>query len=159
MSLKGRRLLRRAAFALAFVSLAGLLRPTGGATTQFGDRIRFTESEYSPKGFLAEDMTISQLAEAAKIYRLDSTTDRLLVRDDAMPKVLASRQYAALLGKRSRAIALPDGRGDDSRRFIFVPDPGATAAQTAADRLRLRQALQDRFGIRWSDPPRSGPAS
>ncbi len=141
------------------ISLAPLLHAGTGRNAQFDARIRFTESEYSPKGFLSEDMTTSQLAEAAKIYRLDSATDRLLVRDEALPKVLASRQYAALLGKHSMAIAIPDGRREDSREFIFVPDPSASAAKSAADKALLRQALQDRFGIRWSESPPTRPTS
>ncbi len=83
------------------VSLVSLLRPDAGAGNQFDNRVRFTETEYNPQGFLPSHVTTSALAEAMKIYRLDSATDRLLVRTESMHMIMASRQYAALLGKRA----------------------------------------------------------
>ncbi|HTQ37344.1 MAG TPA: sulfatase-like hydrolase/transferase [Steroidobacteraceae bacterium] len=134
------------------MSLAPLLR--GAAqTAQFDQRIRFTETEYNPQGFLTTHLTASALAEAVKIYRLDSVTDRLLVRDNAIDSILASRQYAALLGKHAMAIAIPDGRDDGARQFIRVP------GTNAADAARLRQGLRERFGIRFADSARTKPAS
>jgi arylsulfatase A-like enzyme len=141
------------------ISLASLLRTGSGATTEFENRIRFTETEYNPKGFLPTNLTASALSEAAKLYHLDSATDRIVVRESALQPILVARQYAALLGEHAMAIALPDEQEDGKDRFIFIPDSSASHVNTNAEILRLRESLQQRFGIRFADPEQSGPAS
>ncbi len=79
-------------------------------------------------------MSRSALAEAAGVYQLDSSTDRLLVREDLLPSMLANRQYAALLGKRAMAIAMPLGEGGKDR-FILIPR-GDSSGAAGACRLR-----------------------
>jgi hypothetical protein len=47
-------------------------------------------------------------------------------------------------------VALPGERQDGSHEFVYLPLKGAGDAGDAA---RLRQALQDRFGLQLRDPP------
>ncbi|MEJ0098644.1 MAG: sulfatase-like hydrolase/transferase [Pseudomonadota bacterium] len=141
------------------ISLVPLLRSRETSPNDFDDRIRFTETEYNPGGFVPTHQTASAVAEAAKIYRLDSTTDRLLVRENMIESILASRQYAALLGKRAMAIAMPDGLDDGYHEFIYIPGPNGIAASASADASRLRQALQDRFAIRFMPAEGTKPSS
>ncbi len=138
------------------ISLASLLRPDAGADQRFNNRIRFTETEYNPQGFLPTHITTSALAEAMQIYQLDSATDRLLVRKSSLPMIMASRQYAALLGKGSMAIAIPDPEHDG--KYDFIQPAGATAI-TAEESSVLRQALQERFGIQFKNAKQTKPAS
>jgi arylsulfatase A-like enzyme len=128
------------------VSLAPLLRAQTGAADGFGERIRFTETEYNPQGFSPARVETSMLALAAKVYRLDPATDRILVRTDYLDSILANRQYAALLGKRALAVAVP---GENGYQFIYIPNTQAGVAQ-AADAARLRQALEERFSLRFA---------
>jgi arylsulfatase A-like enzyme len=141
------------------ISLASLLRNEPDAGEPFGERIRFTETEYNPEGFLFTHMTASALAEAAKIYRLDSATDRLLVREETLPSMLQNRQYAALLGRKAMAVAMPSGNHEGKHDFIYVPDPEASGSKTVKDALRLRQALQERFGIHFVGSELTRPAT
>jgi arylsulfatase A-like enzyme len=126
-------------------SLAGLLQSTPGAADQFDGRIRFTESEYNPQGFSLESFTPSALATAARVYRLDPATDRIAVRPDLIDWIMSTRQYAALLDD-SFAAAVPGEAGGEPYRFVFEPGHGP---DTPLKRARLRQALEDRFGIRF----------
>jgi arylsulfatase A-like enzyme len=139
------------------MSLASLLRTGPDTSGRFAERIRFTETEYNPQGLLSVHLTSSALAEAAKVYRLDSTTDRLLVREEALPSILQTRQYAALLGNRAMAIALPDGKGGRKHSFIYIPGPQGSSSMSPTDLTRLRQALRERFGIQFADTAPSGP--
>jgi hypothetical protein len=132
------------------LSLMTLLRRTSAPNGEFSERIRFTESEYNPQGFTPGRMTPSVLAAAAKIYRLDSGTDRITVRSELIDSILSSRQYAALLGDRLMAAAIPDEAGDGRYELIYMPIP-AGAPEQPQDRPRLREALQQRFGIRFGD--------
>lgn len=125
-------------------SLVPLLRPTGVAA-DFTDRIRFTESEYNPQGFNADSFSPSALASAARIYRLDPDTDRITVRPDKIDWIMSTRQYAALSGD-AFAGAVPDA-GDGNYRLVFQPGSGKDSSR---DRARLRQALEQRFGIRFT---------
>lgn len=126
-------------------SLAAMLESSGGAGVP-DDRIRFTESEYNPQGFNPADFTTSQLVSAARIYRLDPSTDRVTVRPDMLGSIMSSRQYAALLGNRAMGAAVPGIREDGRHEFIFVPLIEGHA-DTASDAERLRKAIQQRFGI------------
>lgn len=133
------------------MSLAQLLR-ADLPTPAFDDRIRFTETEYNPRGVASAHLTASALAEAVKIYRLDAHTDRLLVRDTAINTILDGREYSAMLGKRAVAIAVPDPRHEGKSRFIAVTGD-------ARDQFRLREALKNRYGLRFSDNRKSDPTS
>jgi len=130
-------------------SLLPLLRADPAAHGQFANRIRYTESEYNPTGFNVEKMTPSAIAAAAMIYRVDPRTDRLKVRPDGMRSILATRQYAALLGD-TLAAAIPSGRDDGLYQFVHLKP--ATEPTDPQRQARLRQALQDRFNIRFAGP-------
>lgn len=132
-------------------SLVPLLRTGTDSRGELAQRIRFTETEYNPEGFLPGHMTTSTLAQAAQIYHLDSSSDRLLVREAVLPAMLANRQYAALLGDGTMGIAMPDGRGDGKYAFIHVPNALKLPASPASNAVQLRVALQDRYRIQFAD--------
>jgi hypothetical protein len=135
-------------------SLLPLMRGEPGASESFADRIRFTESEYNPRGFDFQKMTSSAVAHAAMVYRVDPETDRLKVREHMIDVILSTRQYAALLGD-SLAAAVPDDSTDGLYRFVHLPlHPTVPASADPRERTRLKQALEHRFRVRFSD---SGP--
>jgi arylsulfatase A-like enzyme len=133
-------------------SLLPLFRSDQAAATRFAERIRYTESEYNPSGFNVEKMTASAIAAAAMIYRVDPQTDRLKVRPDAIDAILSTRQYAAQLGN-SMAAAVPAGNDDHLYRFIYIParGPSPDGHDDPKERTRLRQALEQRFKLRFRE--------
>lgn len=131
-------------------SILPLLRPAAAEYLEFSERIRFTESEYNPQGFTPANMTPSVLAAAAKVYHLDSESDRITVRTDVIDHVMSSRQYAALLGDRLMVAAIPGTEGDGRHELVYMPI-GQGAFEKPGDRARLREALQQRFGIAGTD--------
>jgi arylsulfatase A-like enzyme len=136
-------------------SLAALLQSVPGAGAAFDGRVRFTESEYNPQGFSLDNFDPSALANAARVFRLDPVTDRITVRPELLDWIMSNRQYAALLGD-SLAGAVPNGSGADSYRFVFEPGSGPDTPQ---ERLRLRQALEGRFTIRFTSGTQGPPGS
>ncbi len=142
------------------LSLAPAFRSGSAAMPELATRIRLTETEYSPRNFSTTDLSGTAAAEAAKAYRVDPVTDRVTVRVEWLDQMLANRQYAALLGDRVLAAALPGLRKDGRHQLLLVPDPfgdqGNPATQvsdiSAADRERLRLALQDNFSIKVAEP-------
>ena len=144
------------------LSLAPALRAGGGAMPELAQRVRFTETEFSPRNLSPENPTGSALAEAVSVFQVDPRTDRLSVRIQKLDQIMGNRQYAALLGNRALAAALPDLRADGQHELVIVPDPFMPAAQaptpdtvTGVSGLeveRLRQALQDNFNIRVAAP-------
>jgi hypothetical protein len=104
-------------------------------------------------------MTASALSDAVKVYQLDSATDRLLVRRNAIPMILATRQFAAILGRDTMGIAMPDGRNDDHDEFVFVGERGLGESTRQVDASALRRALVDRFGVRLIDSGAVPPSS
>jgi arylsulfatase A-like enzyme len=129
------------------LSLAGLLTGVPGAEGPGADRIRFTETEYNPLGFSPLQVENDKLALAAKVYRLDPDSDRILVRTEYMKEIMANRQYAALWGRNLLATAIPGERG---YQFLVIPDLEKGSTGNAVAGPRLQQALQDRFGIRFA---------
>lgn len=118
----------------------------------FAGRVRFTETEFNPKGFSGgAPISASALAKAAAYYRVDPVTDRVLVRQDLLRQVLEQRQYAALLGD-SLAGAVP--AGDGLYEFVYVPqlDPRGEKPNLS-ERARLQAALKERFKIPFKDDP------
>jgi hypothetical protein len=140
-------------------SLLPLVYSTPSAAAHFADRIRFTESEYNPRGFDFRKMTASAVAHAAMVYQVDAQTDRLKVREHMIDVILSTRQYAALLGD-SLAAAVPDEAADGLYRFVHLRvDPADASPPDPRNEARLREALEQRFGVRFSDagpaPPKS----
>jgi hypothetical protein len=142
------------------VSLAPALR--GGAATmpQLAQRVRFTETEFSPRNLSPENLTGSALARAVTAFELNPNTDRLSIRIQKLDQIMSNRQYAALLGDRALAAALPGVRADAQHQLVLVPDPFkrmqqiglAPGSVNAADGERLRQALQNVFHIQIAAP-------
>jgi arylsulfatase A-like enzyme len=134
------------------VSLLPLLRqePTRDA---FANRIRFTETEFNPPGFIMGTFaTPSALRTAASFYKVDPETDRVLVREEDLEIVLEKRQYAAFRGSRM-VVAFPSS---DPKVLTLEPglvDLPATKPtplsramlETDPDVGALWQALETRF--------------
>lgn len=140
-------------------SLLPLVHSAPGAAAHFANRIRFTESEYNPRGFDFRKMTPSAVAHAAMVYQVDARTDRLKVREHMIDVILSTRQYAALLGD-SLAAAVPDEATNGLYRFVHLPvDSTDAGPPDPRNEARLREALEQRFGVRFSDagpaPPKS----
>jgi arylsulfatase A-like enzyme len=140
------------------VSLTPLLaadRTTGRTAAleqALAERIRFTETEYNPRGFLpGERQTARDLKAAVGIYRVEPSTGRVEVRPERLEGLLRDRQYAAVQGDRLLA-AIP-GRLGPGFRYLYVAGRGAlpgrleaapdAAAQPAA--ATLWAALTERF--------------
>jgi arylsulfatase A-like enzyme len=141
------------------ISLAPLLRPGASARQEVTDRIRFTESEYNPQGFDPRAFSRSQLAAASRIYQLDASTDRITVRTDLLDSIMATRQYAALLGNRAMAAAIPGFRNDGRYDFVYVTDKRYEVGHNSDDPQRLRAALEQRFGIDIAESPEHSSAA
>jgi arylsulfatase A-like enzyme len=135
-------------------SLLPLLRGAPDAGAPLAGRVRFTETEFNPRGFLPhEKQTTSAIANAMRSYEIDRETGRMYMRRAKHPLLLRQRQYAALRG--SEIVAAIPGTYSPEMRFIYIdqsrsglpmrlegrPDP-ATAPGAAA----LWTALHERFG-------------
>jgi arylsulfatase A-like enzyme len=128
-------------------SLAPLLQSGADSAGELAGRIRFTESEYNPQGFSVDQLTPSALAAAARVYQLDPVTDRITVRSSLIEQIMSTRQYAALLGD-SFAAAVPNDAAGGKYRFFYQP---ASEPGNPQEQARLRQALEERFDIRFGD--------
>jgi hypothetical protein len=143
-------------------SLAPLLRAEDGAAQSFTGRIRFTETEYQPKGLATANgkVSASALEDAARVYRVDPATDRLEVRRSKLSSLLVERQYAAL-GDESLLAAIPSPTELRSYRYVVVPHNGGPAkplltipgSSESAELRRLWQALYSEFHEILSDLP------
>jgi hypothetical protein len=131
------------------VSLVPLL--TGSQSGIDSNRVRFLETEFNPPGFNVNELTgASDLASAAKSYRIDPETDRVLIRADQVGDILARRQYAAL--RDGSLLASLPVEGGLAQSLVFAgadaeiiwldsaPDPAGDSV--AAD---LWRALSQRF--------------
>ncbi len=143
------------------ISLAPLLQPGTSPGLNLANRIRFTETEYSPFNFSESKLTGSAVVEAARAYQVDPVTDRVSVRLERLDQILRSRQYAAILGNRALAAAMPGVRKDGRRQLVYVSRPFEPDALpgivSAADRERLKEALRRTFSIELADPEPTGP--
>lgn len=135
------------------VSLAPLLQAEADSLPELRDRIRYTESEYNPQGFDARQFSTSQLAAAATVYRLDPDTDRITVKKDLLSSIMSSRQYAALLGNRAMAAAVPTTAGGGTHEFVFVPMYSPQAAEDPGDPARLAAAMREHYKIEIAGIP------
>jgi len=135
-------------------SLLPLLHADKTATADFADRIRFTETEFNPRGFLpGQRQTGSAMVEALRFYELDADSGRVYIRRSERPRLLRERQYAATRG--TEMVAAIPGALSPGFRFIHLdtarsslpqhldgpPDP-----QSAPGAAALWTALHRRFG-------------
>jgi hypothetical protein len=137
-------------------SLVPFLAPSAApdAAATLSHRVRFTESEFNPRGFQpGKTVTSSALAEVMSFYEIDPQSDRILVRRDRIRKLLLDRQYAAILGTES-VVALPNGHESafdlllaNSTAYTYhAIDPNALSASGSNAGILL-EALRRRFGI------------
>ncbi|MCP5327696.1 MAG: sulfatase-like hydrolase/transferase [Steroidobacteraceae bacterium] len=137
--------------------LNGISDPAMKST--FQSRIRFTETEFNPRGFLpGQQATSSDLADAIRVYEIDPETGRMNIRRNERAKLLRQRQYAAVRGN-SMVAAVP-GYYTEGFRFIYInpergplprnlserPDPEIDPTAT-----QLWDALFARFAESFSD--------
>lgn len=138
------------------LSLAPVLRSEGALSDSFLNRIRFTETEYSPRGLSTENLTGSAVAQAARAYEVDPATDRVTVRRERLGQILQHREYAAFIGNRAMAAAIPDMRNDGRRQLLFLSHPFHPEFDlgdvSSADRQLLRESLQHAYGLDLADP-------
>jgi hypothetical protein len=134
-----------------FDGISWLSQLQGAPTGDNARRIRFLETEFVPPGLgSSPDLSPQMLSEAASFYRVDAQTDRVLIRDERIPEMLRSRQYAA-----TRAGAfLASVPSDDhlQQHLVYIEHPGAepvwlrTAPTAARDTCyELWKALEARF--------------
>jgi arylsulfatase A-like enzyme len=135
-------------------SLLPLLRREPQAAAPFAGRIRFTETEFNPRGFMpGQRQTTSAVEAAMRFYEIDRETGRMNIRRGERAKLLEQRQYAAIRGGETvaavpgyyspgfRFIHLDPARGNLPRALDARPDPA-----TAPGAAELWDALQQRFG-------------
>lgn len=141
-------------------SLLPVLGLTGGvvADNGFANRIRFTETEFNPRGIVpGTKIEGSAIVHAAAYYRVDSATDRLELRPEFHSEMLRSRQYAAFSGRQLLA-AIPEL---NSTRFFYYYFDGDRYQKVEAGNIhggngdaRLA-ALWDALHTRFPDPLRA----
>jgi hypothetical protein len=114
-------------------------------------RIRYLETEFVPPGLASgPDVVRSMLRQAAPFYRVDARTDRVLLRDERLPDIMQSRQYAATRAGAFLASVPSDDK--QQQHVVYIEHAGAepvwlTTAPTAASDPghELWTALQARF--------------
>lgn len=123
-----------------------------GQAADFERRIRFTETEFNPRGFQpGERQTGSAVQDALSSFELDRDTGRLHIRRSERARLLQQRQYAAMRGPRMIA-AIPasftpgfrylyvDGEARFPRALEAPPAPGQDP-----EAAELWQAFAARF--------------
>lgn len=137
------------------LSLASLLtKDSKSADPEIPNRIRFTESEFNPRGIGAGlGLTTSALLLARRNYDVQPETGRLQVRRASISTMLKSRQYAAFRNQ-SFIAAVPD---DFSSGFLYfatssaneppMPVSSVEEIKDRPDLLELWNALQARYAL------------
>jgi hypothetical protein len=123
----------------------------GVASKDRANRVRFMETEFAPPGFGSGVMlTASNVRGAALYYRVDPETDRVLIRAEHLPGLLANRQYAVVRGEQMLA-AVPS-ESTREQHVVYIAAPGSapvwfSSAPTAAAGApyELWNALSARF--------------
>ena len=93
--------------------------------------MRFMETEFAPPGFGSDAVfTTSNLRGAAAFYRVDPKTDRVLIRPERLPELLANRQYAVVRGEEMLA-SVPSGSTRE-QHVLYIAHPGSAAARPRA---------------------------
>ncbi len=138
--------------------LTAALAGTPAVPAAFAARIRFTETEFNPRGFLpGQQQTASALRGALQVYRVDAASGRLQIRPEARGQLMRERQYAALRGNQLVA-ALPNVRAD-AFRVVHIAAPGSLprrlearpATPELAEAAALWDALHGRFAALAAD--------
>lgn len=110
---------------------------TIAANKQLATRIRYTETEFNPRGIVpGTKIEGSAIVGAAAFYRVDPATDRLELRPELHAEMMRSRQYAAFSDKHLLA-AVPEL---DSQEFHFLYFDGIRYRQVEADDAHSRES-------------------
>lgn len=131
-------------------SLAPLLHRADNAEARFVDRIRFTQSEFNPRGFQpGKTLSASALGAIADFYQVDRHTDRISLRPRVIPTILRDRQYAALRAS-NLLVALPNAERSSFNLFATEREggllvPANDPANLTQDQAELRAELLRRF--------------
>ncbi len=145
-------------------SLAPLLAGDADAAAEFAGRIRYTESEFTPKGVLdaTNRLSTSGVAAASRYYQVDPLTDRISVRRELVTALLEKRQFAAL-GEGMLVAAIPEPvRGGYDYLLVREPFRQGSRVERLADEptaagdprvRRLWQALQRKFASTLAPHP------
>ncbi len=122
-----------------------------GAAEDHSTRVRFMETEFTPPGFASGvALTRHNMRGAAAYYRVDAETDRVLIRAERLPALLANRQYAAVRG--DELLAAVPSESTREQHVLYVKSPGSApvwfssppAAEAGAP-YELWNALSARF--------------
>jgi len=147
------------------ISLAPVLRGRV-AETAFADRVRFTESAYTPRALARGNAEARELvAEGIDMFAVNRESGRVEARMERWPALLAAKERAAIRGDWILAAVPGEHAGEHTyvlasrsgglpRRLAAEPD--GTADPIAA---ALWSALQNRFPGELGSPappPRSG---
>jgi arylsulfatase A-like enzyme len=135
-------------------SLLSLLRGAPAWPAAMEDRIRFTETEFNPRGFMPhEKQTPSIIANAMSSYEIDRDTGRMYIQRRKHDLLLRQRQYAALRG--SEILAAIPGTYSSDLRFLYIDQSrksypvrldGPPDASLGPNAAALWTALHQRFG-------------
>lgn len=116
----------------------------------FHERIRFTESEFNPKGIgPGQAMNASAIRAARQYYDIVPQTGRVQIKPAWVTAMLKQRQYAAIKGERLVA-AVPEAGGVGFRYYVVDSendDPRELMWDLSPDHetANLVQALKARF--------------
>ena len=135
----------------AFDGTSWLPELSGAATADRHARFRFMETEFVPPGFESGAiLSTSNVRGAAAFYRVDAKTDRLLIRPEYLPMLLANRQYAVVRGDEMLA-AVPS-ESTREQHVLYLEHAGAAPVwlsslpvPTAGAPYELWNALSARF--------------
>jgi hypothetical protein len=87
-------------------------------------RFRFMETEFAPPGLASGDIvSVSSVRGAAAFYRVDPVTDRVFIRPERLPGLLANRQYAVVRGEQMLA-AVPSDDAEE-QHLLYLPHADA----------------------------------
>ena len=109
------------------------------------------ETEFAPPGFGSDAVfTTSNLRGAAAFYRVDPETDRVLIRAERLPELLANRQYAVVRGEEM--LASVPSESTREQHVLYIAHPSSAAVwlssepdSTAGAAYELWNALAERF--------------
>lgn len=134
------------------ISLMPMLRKIPYSGESLKSRIRFTETEFNPRGFSpGELISESVIQSASAYYKVDPITDRVQIRTEYLNEILDNRQYAALLDRHMLA-AVPDAKQPGKHVYIYVESPGAPPQLVHPTYLdgtlgMMKAALDKQFGL------------
>ncbi len=116
----------------AFDGTSWLPELTGSTVPERDRRMRFMETEFAPPGFGSDAIfTTSNLRGAAAFYRVDPDTDRVLIRPERLPELLANRQYAVVRGEEM--LASVPSRSTREQHVLYIERPGSAVVWLSSE--------------------------